>query len=78
MSAVIDRPHPELAATNQHAGAARRTLTMEEGCRELGIPKSTGYMLANDGRFPCRVIRVGSRFYIPKEAIEDLLSGRAA
>lgn len=56
----------------------RRTMTMEEACRVIGIPRSSGYDLAANGRFPCRVLRIGARWYVPIDAVEELLSGRAA
>ena len=56
----------------------RRTYTMREACQVTGMPYSTGCELANAGRFPVRVLRVGGRFYIPKVALEELLSGKAA
>lgn len=65
-------------ATDRNTGQERRTLTMDEACKVIGLPRSTGYELAASGRFPCRVLRIGGRWYVPTDAVEELLSGRAA
>ena len=78
MSAAVFESQAITVPTREGSRAQKRTLTMEESCIELGIPYSTGCMLANDGRFPCRVLKIGNRFYVPREALDELLSGRAA
>jgi excisionase family DNA binding protein len=39
----------------------------------IGISKSYAYELLQRGEFPCRVIRVGSRWRVPKTALLELL-----
>ncbi len=68
--------HVSAASTDPRP--VRRTLTMDEACKVIGLPRSTGYELAASGRFPCRVLRIGRRWYVPTDAVEELLSGRAA
>jgi len=67
----------DVLAKDQHQ-TERRTLTMDEACQRIGIPRSTGYDLANAGDFPCRILRIGNRWYVPIDAIEEMLSGEAA
>ena len=33
--------------------------------RALGIGRSKAYQLAHDGKFPCRIIRIGTHYNIP-------------
>ncbi len=39
----------------------------------LGISKSTAYASARAGTFPCRVIRVGSRYVVPTAELRAVL-----
>lgn len=42
-------------------------------CGALGISPSSGYALAKADKFPCRVIRVGSRYVVPTAGLRELL-----
>ncbi|OZE81921.1 hypothetical protein CH304_12785 [Rhodococcus sp. 15-649-1-2] len=42
-------------------------------CDVLDISTSSGYALAKAGKFPCRVIRVGSRYVVPTAGLRELL-----
>lgn len=64
--------------TKDEYRAEKRTLSMQEFSQESGIPRSTLYDLANAGDFPCRILRIGGRWYVPVDAAEELLSGKAA
>jgi excisionase family DNA binding protein len=69
------------AATSPH----RRIPTLEElregpptvdvatSCALIGVSRSYGYELLERGEFPCRAIRVGSRWRVPKTALLELL-----
>lgn len=46
---------------------------LQTACRAIGISKSSGYAAAKAGRFPCRVIRVGSRYIVPTAGLRELL-----
>lgn len=73
--------HEHLVAEMPHEveyRAEKRTLSMQEFSKQSGIPRSTLYDLANAGEFPCRILRVGGRWYVPVDAAEELLSGKAA
>ncbi|WP_434158787.1 DNA-binding protein [Rhodococcus sp. BGS-1C] len=39
----------------------------------LGIGKSSAYTAAANGTFPCRVIRVGSRYVVPTAGLKAVL-----
>ena len=46
---------------------------LQTACRAIGISKSSGYAAAKSGKFPCRVIRVGSRYIVPTSGLRELL-----
>jgi excisionase family DNA binding protein len=64
-SAGVDDPrhqrHPE-----------RRTLSVEEAGRILGISRGAAYAHAKDGSIP--TIRLGKRLLVPKAALDKLLT----
>lgn len=41
--------------------------------RALGISRTKAYQLAHDGQFPCRIIRVGTRYHVPTADLLRLL-----
>ncbi|MGP8160455.1 MAG: helix-turn-helix domain-containing protein [Candidatus Dormibacteria bacterium] len=51
----------------------RRTLTIEEAARELGIGRSSAYAAARAGELPA--LRIGRRLVIPRSALEAWLAG---
>ncbi|NUW33425.1 hypothetical protein HTZ77_18600 [Nonomuraea sp. SMC257] len=40
------------------------TVDLATGNRVFGIGRSTGYTLAKEGRYPCKLIRVGSTYRV--------------
>jgi len=52
----------------------RRTLTVPEAARLLGISRNSAYLAARNGQLP--VVRIGKRFVVPRTAIEALLGER--
>ncbi|CAN5693429.1 hypothetical protein BH23CHL5_BH23CHL5_28370 [soil metagenome] len=50
-----------------------RTYTADEAFALLGVPRSTGFDLLRRGTFPCRVIRAGKRYYVPRAELDALL-----
>jgi Helix-turn-helix domain len=38
---------------------------IETAARALSLSRSTGYELARQGQFPCRVLHVGSSYRVP-------------
>lgn len=54
----------------------RRTLTVEEAGKMLGIGRNQAYEAARTGQIPS--IRIGKRLLISKVALERMLSGDAA
>ena len=53
----------------------RRTLSVEEAAPILGIGRSLAYQLIERGEFPVRVLRLGGRIMIPRDALDAVLSG---
>ena len=53
----------------------RRTLTIDEAARELGISKASAYEAARTGELP--TIKIGKRILVPVVALERMLQGPA-
>lgn len=51
----------------------RKTLTILEAGKTLGIGRSAAYEAARTGQIP--TIRIGRRLLVPKAALERLLEG---
>jgi excisionase family DNA binding protein len=54
----------------------RRTYTVEEAGKILGLSRNTAYARATDGSLP--TIRFGRLLLVPKAVLDRLLSGAAA
>ncbi len=52
----------------------RRTLTVTEAARTLGISRAAAYAAARSGAIP--TIAIGRRIVVPVPALERLLEGR--
>lgn len=50
----------------------RKTLTVSEAARELGISRNSAYEAVRRGQIPS--IRIGRRLLVPRSALERLLS----
>ena len=59
--------------TGPDALAVKRTMTVEDVARELGIGRNAAYEAARRGDFP--TIRMGRRVLVPREAFERFLAG---
>jgi excisionase family DNA binding protein len=55
------------------AEAQRRTLSVEQAARQLGISRNSAYEYARSGVLP--VIKLGTRMLVPKAAFERMLLG---
>ena len=53
--------------------AERKTRTIEEAAKALGIGRNQAYEAARKGELPC--IRIGRRLLVPLAALERLLAG---
>ncbi len=54
----------------------RKTLTIEEAAKELGIGRNLAYEAAHTGEIP--TVRIGRRLLVPRIALERMLRGKAA
>ncbi|MCL4849623.1 MAG: helix-turn-helix domain-containing protein [Acidobacteria bacterium] len=54
----------------------RRTLSVEEAARVMGIGRNSAYEAIRRGELP--VVRLGRRLLVPQKALEVLLSGGSA
>jgi excisionase family DNA binding protein len=63
-------------SATEHSGdkfhAERRTVSVEEAGRILGISRAAAYLYAKNGDLP--TIRLGSRLLVPKAALDKLLT----
>jgi excisionase family DNA binding protein len=53
----------------------RKTLTVPEAAKALGIGRNAGYEAARRGEIP--TIRIGKRIVVPRAAFEQMLQGGA-
>lgn len=72
MSIIIDNT-PEQPTTGDNEAAERRTYTVAEAAKILGIGRNTAYEACNAGEIP--TIRLGGRILVPKAALDELLGG---
>jgi excisionase family DNA binding protein len=57
-----------------HNHTERKTLTIPEAAKVLGIGRNQGYEAAGRGEIP--TIKIGKRLLVPRAALERLLSGQ--
>lgn len=48
-------------------------LTVAEAAKALSLKVAQAYVLIRENRFPCKVIRIGNQYRIPRAALEELL-----
>ncbi len=78
VAAVRQGNHDVEGPVGQFAkGEQRRTYTVEEAAKVLGISRSLAYDEARRGTLP-GLIKIGSRLLVSKEAIDRLLMSGAA
>ena len=53
----------------------RKTYTVVEVAKILGIGRNTAYEVCRNGEIP--TIKIGGRILVPRTAIDELLSGAA-
>ncbi len=51
------------------------TVSLEQCAQQLGIGRATAYKLAKKNELPVPVIRVGTRYLIPRRSLDRLLEG---
>ncbi|GAA1711043.1 helix-turn-helix domain-containing protein [Kribbella yunnanensis] len=49
------------------------TVDVATAARALGLGRSTGYELVRRGKFPCRVLQVGSSYRVPTAELMRIL-----
>lgn len=53
------------------------TMAVGDAAAALGIARSTAYQLARAGDFPCKVVRVGTRYRVVTADLRRLLSAES-
>ncbi|WP_024934448.1 helix-turn-helix domain-containing protein [Actinomadura welshii] len=61
--------------TREELAALPTTTTIETAARALGLGRTRAYELARQGRFPCKVIRIGTSYRVVTADLRDLLAG---
>ena len=56
---------------NKEPGAVRKTMTIPEAAKKLGIGRNSAYAAAKRGEIP--TIRIGSRILVPCAAFERMV-----
>lgn len=51
-------------------------MSLRELAETLGISREYCYKLAHQDGLPVPVLRVGARWVVPRDAVEDFLSGK--
>ncbi len=64
----------EMAATEPRPLPERRACSIEEAAAMLGMPRSSAYLLASNGEFPAKTIKVGRRYYVVIASLDELLA----
>ena len=54
----------------------RLTLNLPELAKKLGISRGSCYSLAQQGKLPVPIIKLGRRMVVSKKSVEEILSGR--
>jgi excisionase family DNA binding protein len=70
-----EKPKEQMSDTEDSGDkfhAERRTVSVEEAGRILGISRAAAYLYAKKGNLP--TIRLGSRLLVPKAALDKLLT----
>ncbi len=49
------------------------TVSLETAAKVIGVSRNTAYELARSGRFPCRILRIGRLYKVPKADLNALL-----
>ena len=62
-----------MAASLDEIRTGPPTVTVGTAAGCIGISKSYAYELIHRGDFPCRVIKVGTRYRVPRTALVALL-----
>ena len=57
-------------------GSERLTLTVQETARILGISRNTAFSLARAGVLPGLLPRLGRRYLVGRQLLDEYLSGR--
>lgn len=55
--------------------SSRRTVTVTEAARQLGISRSFAYQAIARGDFPVPVLRIGGRVVVSRTALDRYLDG---
>lgn len=62
----------------QTATDERRTVTVSEAARQLGISRSFAYQSIARGDFPIAILRIGHRVVVSRAALDRYLDGQAS
>ena len=72
-NAILDQSTTAAIEKSRGADPQRRTLSVQEAGRALGISRGTAYAQVKTGAIP--TIKLGKRLLVPKAAFDKLLEG---
>jgi hypothetical protein len=61
--------------THEELAALPTTTTIEIAARALGLGRTRAYQLARAGRFPCKIIRIGTSYRVVTADLQRLIAG---
>jgi excisionase family DNA binding protein len=67
------KPHHNEGMSQAELLALPVTVDIGTAARALGLGRSTGYELARRGKFPCRILRLGSSYRVPTAELLRIL-----
>lgn len=53
-------------------------VSLETAAARLGVSTATAYRLRREGKFPLRVVQIGSQFRVYAADLEELVTGKAS
>ena len=64
---------PDISMTDEELHALPVSVDLETAGRAFGMGRTKSFELAKRGEFPCRLIRVGIKYRVPRSAILEAL-----
>lgn len=63
----------ELKMTDEELAALPVSVDLETAGRAFGMGRTKAFDLAKRGEFPCKVLKVGAKYRVPKRALLEAL-----
>lgn len=73
MDGQLDQQTEQLVMSPEELFALPVSVPLVIAARAFGLARTKAHELARSGDFPCRVIRVGQRYRVPRSALLEAL-----